>query len=276
MSPRQIVTKPIVKQTMAEQMAEAVQDSILAGELPAGAALPTEPELAQQFGVSRAVVRDATRILMARGLVEVQHGRGVFVTQPDNEAFGQALFLALRRMGASVWDVEQFQQVLLPEIAALAATAASEQEIAAIHDQAEAQIADIAAFHARWWQEEPPPEELIRLQAAYRELMSAIFAASHNRLVQQLARPLLNLRSLRTWAEAEGDSPQTMAAVEASYLRRLVAAIAGRDPDRARQTVARLVALPAEAVEAMRRTPVGEMPTIPVPLPRPEGESDKG
>lgn len=43
------------------------------------------------------MVRDATRILMAQGLVEVKHGLGVFVTPPQNEAFGEALLLALRR-----------------------------------------------------------------------------------------------------------------------------------------------------------------------------------
>jgi len=76
-------------------------------------------ELAEQFGVSRAVMRDATRILMAQGLVEVKHGLGVFVTPSQNEAFGEALLLALRRAGATVWDVEQFEQVILPEVVLL-------------------------------------------------------------------------------------------------------------------------------------------------------------
>ena len=68
-------------------------------------------ELGEQFGVSRAVVRDATRILMAQGLVEVKHGLGVFVTPPQNEAFGEALLLALRRAGVTVWEVEQCKNI---------------------------------------------------------------------------------------------------------------------------------------------------------------------
>ena len=51
---------------MAEQMAMAIQEGIISGELAPGSPLPSEPQLAEQFGVSRAVVRDATRILMAR------------------------------------------------------------------------------------------------------------------------------------------------------------------------------------------------------------------
>ena len=129
MPKKPLSSKPIKKQTLADQMAGAIQQAILSGELESGAALPTEPDLAGQFGVSRAVVRDATRILMAQGLVEVKHGRGVFVTPPQNEAFGEALLLALRRAGATVWDVEQFEQIIFPEVVALAATTASDEEI---------------------------------------------------------------------------------------------------------------------------------------------------
>jgi DNA-binding transcriptional MocR family regulator len=78
------------RRTLAEQMADALTEAILAGRPAAGEALPTEPELAAQFGVSRAVVRDATRMLVARGLVEAQHGRGVFVTGSPVAAFGDA------------------------------------------------------------------------------------------------------------------------------------------------------------------------------------------
>ena len=45
-----------------------------------------------------------------------------------------------------------------------------------------------------------------------------------------------------------------------------VAAIIGRDADRARDTARMLMALPPEAETAMRATPVGEIPDIPLPL----------
>jgi DNA-binding FadR family transcriptional regulator len=263
-----IFSKPIKKQTMAEQMAEAVQALILSGELEGGAVLPTEPELAEQFEVSRAVVRDATRILMARGLVEVQHGRGVFVTQPYNEAFGEALLLALRRVGATAWDVEQFEQLLFPEIFALAATSASGAEIANIQQLAEAYIRVIVEHHHRWRGQDPPARALEGLVAAYRQVMQAICDASHNRLMQQLAQPLLSLRNLRTWADVEGDSPETIITLETNFIRQLIAAIAGRDPAQARAVVKRMMELPPEAIAAMRQTPVGEITIIPVPLPK--------
>ncbi len=268
MSKKPVFSKPIKKQTMAEQMAEAVQESILSGELEGGAVLPTEPELAEQFGVSRAVVRDATRILMARGLVEVVHGRGVFVTQPHNEAFGEALLLALRRVEATAWDVEQFEQIILPEVVALAAASASDEEVTEIQRLAEEYLRIVADHQTKWWRKDAPLAELERLTAAFRGVMGAIFAATHNQVLVQLAQPLLNLRNLRTWADAEENTPETVIAVETSFTHQLVDAIASRDPAQARATVARLVELPPEAIQAMRQTPVGEISVIPIPLPK--------
>ncbi|HKJ26838.1 MAG TPA: GntR family transcriptional regulator, partial [Anaerolineales bacterium] len=71
MDKKNLFSKPVKKTTLAEQMADTIKELILSGQLEADDVLPTEPELCKQFGVSRAVVRDATRILMALGLVEV-------------------------------------------------------------------------------------------------------------------------------------------------------------------------------------------------------------
>jgi len=250
---------------MAEQMADNIQESILFGELPGGAILPTEPELAQQFGVSRTVVRDATRILMARGLVQVEHGRGVFVTQPDNEAFGDALLLALRRTGASAWDVEQFDQIIFPEVLALAAANARDDEIAQIQQMADEYYQTVTNHFARWKGNGAPVAEVECMITAYQRVLQAIFAAAHNRVFQQLARPLLRLRNLRTWAEGEGESWEVYVEAEMSYMRQLIAAILSRDPARARQSVARLMELPPVAIKAMRQTQVGEIVEIPIP-----------
>lgn len=267
MAKKALSSKPIKKQTLAEQMAGSIQTLILSGELESGAVLPTEPELAEQFGVSRAVVRDATRILMAQGLVEVRQGSGVFVTPPQNEAFGEALLLALRRAGASVWDVEQFEQIILPEVVALVATAATEAEVAEIRRLAETYLTEFAQQQAQWGdQGGAPAAELERLRLDYQALMQAVFAATHNQVFQQLARPLLKLRNFRNWRDDESASAETAVTVETAFWQKLVDTLAAKDPDQARAITARLLYLPPEAIEAMRQTPVGEIPLIPLAL----------
>ncbi|HTG53558.1 MAG TPA: FAD-dependent oxidoreductase, partial [Gemmatimonadaceae bacterium] len=52
------------------------------GALATGSQLPTENDLIARFGVSRPTVRRAVQNLVSRGLVEIQRGRGTYVTRP--------------------------------------------------------------------------------------------------------------------------------------------------------------------------------------------------
>ena len=101
--------------------------------------------------------------------------------------------------------------------------------------------------------------------AAFQALYRAIFAAAHNAVWALLAEPLSNLRAPRSWQE--GDlTAEDFIAHERRLIDARVAAIVARDPDRARATAKTLGQLPPEAEAAMRVTPVGEIPEIPLPL----------
>ena len=258
------------RQTLAEQLADTLKEAILAGRWAAGEALPTEPELAAQFGVSRAVVRDGTRMLAARGLVEAQHGRGVFVTGSPVAPFGDALLRALRRAGATAWDVERFEQMVLPEVHAEAARQATDADIADIGRLAEAYHAAFAEVTRESWQRgKLSPVQRRQVMAAFRALYGAIFAATHNALWALLAEPLLALRAPRSWQSGEMTADEFIAH-ERRLIDARVAAIVARDADRARETAKTLAQLPPAAEAAMRAalqaTPVGEIADIPLPL----------
>lgn len=64
--------------SVSEQIAETVKDLILTGEIESGSRV-LEEDLAQRFGVSRAPVRDALRILNKLGLIELMARRGAMV-----------------------------------------------------------------------------------------------------------------------------------------------------------------------------------------------------
>jgi GntR family transcriptional regulator len=62
-----------------QQLAELLSRDISAGALEPGARLPSEPELSRLHGIGRPTVRQATELLVQRGLVERKRGSGTFV-----------------------------------------------------------------------------------------------------------------------------------------------------------------------------------------------------
>jgi GntR family transcriptional regulator len=67
------------------QIANAIRQRVARGQWPKGHQLPTNEELAEEFGVSRVTVRQAVELLVRDGLVEPQQGRGTFVSGTINE-----------------------------------------------------------------------------------------------------------------------------------------------------------------------------------------------
>lgn len=65
------------------QLASILREMIEAGELPAGAAMPSESYLQGEHGVARGTVRMAVGILRDEGRVVTLPGRGTFVRAPD-------------------------------------------------------------------------------------------------------------------------------------------------------------------------------------------------
>jgi GntR family transcriptional regulator len=63
------------------QVAAELRAAIKRGDFPAGSALPSQPELARQYGLNQTSINRAIAILRAEGLVRVVHGRGAFVQE---------------------------------------------------------------------------------------------------------------------------------------------------------------------------------------------------
>ena len=66
-----------------EVIAERISRRIASGELAPGMPLPSEPDLAEWYGVSRASVRRAREVLEERGLVRVVPGKGTYVSRGE-------------------------------------------------------------------------------------------------------------------------------------------------------------------------------------------------
>ena len=76
----------ISRESISDQVFGQMKELILEGEWKPGGKIPSENELAQQFGVSRVTVRNALQKLSALELLETRFGEGSFVRSPDAAA----------------------------------------------------------------------------------------------------------------------------------------------------------------------------------------------
>lgn len=74
--------RPIARFKISDSVAAQLEQLIGDGAYKLGERLPSERVLSEQFGVGRSSMREALRVLEARGLVSIAHGVGVHVTEP--------------------------------------------------------------------------------------------------------------------------------------------------------------------------------------------------
>ena len=101
------------------------------GEHQPGARLPTEQQMAERFGVSRNVVREAIAQLRADGIIEARQGVGAFVLAPEQRAAIRIDREALKSAD-NMERLFELRRILEVESATLAAARRTDEHLAAI------------------------------------------------------------------------------------------------------------------------------------------------
>ena len=127
--------KAIQASRLYEKIVQQIEESILKGELSEGSQLPAERDLAKQFGVSRTAVREAIKALQEKGLVDAFPGRGTFVTNGNPNSMRRSLDRIIKSGEPGGWAyLVEVRKILEPEIAALAAVRATDQDLALMRE----------------------------------------------------------------------------------------------------------------------------------------------
>ncbi|MDB5871771.1 MAG: FadR family transcriptional regulator [Ramlibacter sp.] len=110
--------------------------AIVAGRYPAGSSMPPEPKLCEELGVSRTVIRESVKSLVAKGLVSTGPKVGTRVQPEDNwNWFDPDVILWKSKAGLTrefLRDLQELRRIVEPAAVRLAAERASAQDIAAI------------------------------------------------------------------------------------------------------------------------------------------------
>jgi DNA-binding FadR family transcriptional regulator len=206
------------------KVAEALMERILDRTLRHGDRLPSETELARQFGVNRSTVREAVRELQGNGLLGRRRGSKLLVvTRPEADHVAEGVGRALVLHDVTYRDVWEALMILEPPIAEVAARRRTEADLALITAAAANFAAknagtESAAFHAT-------------------EFFRAVGAATHNRILMLGHEPLLQLLepSLRAMMDKV---PQSRARITAAE-KRILEAIRSKDVETARSWMTR-------------------------------------
>lgn len=111
---------------LAEQVQELIYQYILDHSLTVGMKLPNEFDLARQFNVGRSTIREAVKLLISQGILEVRRGSGTYIistTPSDMDPLGLRRFEDKMSLALDLADLRMMLEPGIAEMAALNATA---------------------------------------------------------------------------------------------------------------------------------------------------------
>ena len=176
----------IKKTSLSEAVAQRLLALISKGEFEAGGKLPSESQLCAMLGVSRTAVREGIKALAGMNILTVYPGRGTFVNKNQNIMVkDEAVNIALDR--ETVNAIYEVRSVLDAGVTRHATLKATEEDIGALRDALD-KIENALGSNPIDFQLTAEGDE---------EFHAALCKATHNTLLENLARPVINHVALR-------------------------------------------------------------------------------
>ncbi|ALO98944.1 GntR domain protein [Streptomyces hygroscopicus subsp. limoneus] len=215
--------------TMHQRVVDELGRRVVGGVWEPGTPLPVEDVLAAEIGVSRGVVREAVKALVAKGMLHVRPRTGTRVLPPEHWNHLDRDVLRWKQAGdaaALLRDTGELRRIVEPEAARLAAHRAGPDDVRVLYDSLAAMEAAAA---------EPGRRGYVEADIAFHR---ALLDASGNRLLGSLGRAV-GIALEHSFLI----STQTPGAVEASLPghRAVVEAVEARDPAAAAAAVLAII-----------------------------------
>ena len=204
-----------------EQVADQLRDLIVAGELARGERLPNENVLARDFGVSRATIREALRVLAAQNLITTAKGAGggSYVTRPTVDHISEFLRSSINLMtesrDLSLEELLEARDLLEVPAARLAAERRRDEDVRALAAAIDEEVLQL-----------PASEQF----TVNKDFHSTLITACGNQLIAIAAQPLFTVLQTHLVRSSLGRSFHT--GINAQH-RAIAAAIEGGRPDEA-------------------------------------------
>jgi DNA-binding FadR family transcriptional regulator len=229
-------------------------EAIVTGHYPVGSTLPPEPLLCDELGVSRTVIREAVKSLIAKGLLSTGPKVGTRVLPQDQWNWFDPQVVAWQsRAGLSrefLRDLQELRRVVEPAAVRLAAERATTED-----------IAEIEAAYAGMKHAIEEGGDYVSSDLRFHQ---GLLRASHNRMVAQVGKALGAL--LRTSFEISTSRPHGPAHSLPLH-RAVLDAVIARSPQNAERAIMVLIDVANDDIEAVLNTR-RRLPSLGVPAPK--------
>jgi DNA-binding FadR family transcriptional regulator len=187
--------------SLVSKVVRGMRHMIRDAQLKIGDALPSEAAMGEKFGVSRAVVREASRSMAALGLINVGNGRRARVSQVDPEVLALVIDHGVQTDQVSVQQILDVRRTIEMRTVGLAALRRTDHEAQLILAHAASMRADFGEA-----------EKVMEHDIAFHE---AIATASRNPMFSLVVQSF-HVVTRQTWPigwRARGDDEERYASV---------------------------------------------------------------
>ncbi len=133
---KDIVLKPINKESVVQQVIDRLTEAMISGALKPGDKIPTEMEMSETFGVGRNSIREAIKILVYLGVLEIKRADGTFVRNGFTDSMiDPMIYGIILNADESYVELKEFRELMEQSIVRSAIKKSTKKDIELLHEK---------------------------------------------------------------------------------------------------------------------------------------------
>lgn len=168
--------KKINRSSVVQRVIDRLTEAMLSGELKPGDKIPTEMELSEQLGVARNSIREAIKILVYIGVLEIKRADGTFVCNGFSESLIDPMIYGIILNQQNEQDLNELRAMVETGVMRLAVEKSSEEEISQLYKK-------MLALKDAIFAEAPDVEHIFEADNAFHDCITEM---GHNAMVSKI------------------------------------------------------------------------------------------
>lgn len=168
--------KKMDRSSVVEHVIDCLTQAMLDGDLKPGDRIPTEMELSEQLGVARNSVREAIKILVYIGVLEIRRAEGTYVCNGFSDSLVNPMIYGIILNQQNTKDLNELRALMESGILRLAVQKCTDEEIRGLQEK----LADLKKVI---YEDHPDCKKVFEYDNAFHD---AITAMSRNDMVAKL------------------------------------------------------------------------------------------